>query len=125
MRGAIRGQAICCLVVAFCVGGAPLPASARVPLPTLLASAGNGFLVRPTSIYDTGDGSGVVGVLRGAGRERGSGRGFLRWTHWGATRGDGIGTYWLKRGMPVATSPFTKTSVTIVLTRVGYGHFIG
>jgi hypothetical protein len=123
MRGAIRGLTICCVMAAFSVGGAPSSASARVRLPTLLASDGNGYLVRPTSIYDTGDGSGVVGVLRGAGRERGSGRGFLRWTHRGATRGDGIGTYWLKLGTPVATSPFTKTSVTIVLTRVRSGHF--
>lgn len=100
----------------------PVTTVAAPRLPTLLASDGNGYRVRPTSIYDTGDGSGVVGVLR-AGRERGAGRGFLHWKHWGAKGGDGIGTYWLKLGTPVATSPFTKTSVRVVLTRVRYGHF--
>jgi hypothetical protein len=103
--------------------GDPPLAAAAARLPAVLASDGNGYRVRPSSIYDTGDGSGVIGVLRARQGERGAGRGYLRWRRWTSTRADATGTYWLKLGIPVGTSPFTRTSVTVALTRVRSGHF--
>ncbi len=64
-------------------------------LPSLLTGWNGRYTVRPTSIYYTGDGSGVVGVLRRRGGLGGPGRGYLHWKAWNE-RGC------LRRGEPVA-----------------------
>lgn len=98
-------------------------AAAARPLPRLLTGWYAKYLVRPTSIYYTGDGSGVVGKLRPHGGLTGPGRGSLHWGLWGAGTASGNGTVWLKLGTPTATSPFTKFAVTVSATRVRNGHF--
>ena len=83
-----------------------------------------GYRVRPTSIYYTGDGSGVVGVLRSTSAgESGPGRGFLSWKRWDPQGAYAVGTVWIKLGTPVATSPFTRFRVTLTATRVRHGYF--
>jgi hypothetical protein len=104
-----------------------LPAHAA-RLPGLLWHDGGtrrDFLVRPRSVYDTGDGSGVIGVLHrdGAQRESGPGRGSLRWTRWNERSARAVGTYWLKLGTPTATSPFTREPLIAYAYRVRGGHF--
>jgi hypothetical protein len=79
--------------------------------------------VRPSSVYYTGDGSGVLGVLRRHLGLRGPGRGSLHWTAWGSNGARGQGTVWLKLGSPTATSPFTRFAVTVTAGRVRAGRF--
>jgi hypothetical protein len=105
------------------VPAAPASATRHRHLPTLLASDGNGYLVRPTSIYYTGDGSGVFGKLRSAFGESGPGRGDLHWTAWNGRRANGAGSDWVKLGTPTATSPFTRLSGSVTATRPRDGHF--
>jgi hypothetical protein len=115
-------QAALALIVAVALLGAnaALATGRRLTLDT----GGYGYLVRPTSIYYTGDGSGVIGVLRrGRNGERGSGRGFLNWERWSRRGAFATGTLWLKLGTPTATSPFTRFHVTVTATRVRHDHF--
>lgn len=98
-------------------------ASAARPLPTLLTGWYEKYVVRPSSIYYTGDGSGLVGKLRPNGGLTGPGRGSLNWSLWGHGTASGSGTLWLKLGTPTATSPYTKFSMTVSATRVRNGHF--
>ncbi len=117
-----RGRSALALAVAVALLGAGT-ALARDRLPTL-DTGGYGYLVRPTSIYYTGDGSGVIGVLRsGYGGESGPGRGFLHWKRWSRRGAFAVGTVWLKLGAPTATSPFTRFSVTVTGGRVRDGYF--
>jgi hypothetical protein len=105
--------------VALLGAGAAL-ASGRLTLNT----GGYGYLVRPTSIYYTGDGSGVIGVLRrGSNGERGRGRGSLHWQRWSRRGAFATGTLWLKLRTPTATSPFTRFHVTVTATRVRHNYF--
>lgn len=101
----------------------PELASAARRLPTLLTGWYRRYAVRPSTIYYTGDGSGVLGVLRRGGGERGRGRGFLRWTRWGTRGAHGIATVWIKRGTPTATSRFSRFAATVDAARVRGGHF--
>jgi hypothetical protein len=124
MRPRARGRWRCALALASALAllwtGSAL---ARARLPTI-DTGGSGYLVRPTSIYYTGDGSGVVGVLRrGPSTESGPGRGYLRWKRWGRRSAFAVGTLWLKLGTPTATSPFTRFGVTVTATRVRRGYF--
>ena len=136
-RLARTGAVTAVLMAAAAAGGAAVlldsacagPAQARVPRPPGLLWHDGGrrgaFVVRPRSVYDTEDGSGVIGVLRRHGDEveHGPGRGFLRWTRWTATSGRATGTYWIKLGSPAATSRFTREPLTLLLSRVRSGHF--
>jgi hypothetical protein len=96
--------------------------SARAPLPTLLTGWYGRYTVRPTSIYFTGDGSGLIGVDRPHGGLSGPGRGFLHWTSWTRKGGAAVGTLWLKLGVP-AFSPYTRFALTLTVGRVRDGHF--
>lgn len=97
-------------------------ASARAPLPTLLTGWYARYTVRPTSIYFTGDGSGLIGKLRPHGGLSGPGRGFLRWTKWTRRSAAASGTLWLKLGVP-AFSPYTRFGLMLTVGRVRHGHF--
>ena len=92
-------------------------------LPTLLTGWYGHYTVRPSSVYYTGDGSGVLGVLRRRDGLSGPGRGDLHWTAWSAAGASGEGTVWLKLATPTATSPFTRFAVHVVLARPRNGHF--
>jgi hypothetical protein len=106
--------------VALLGASAALASGRRLTLDT----GGYGYLARPTSIYYTGDGSGVIGVLRrGPNGERGPGRGFLHWKRWSRRGAFATGTLWLKLGTPTATSPFTRFRVTVTATRVRHDYF--
>ena len=107
-------------VLSVVLAGAALGA---VRLPSLLTGWYGRYTVRPTSIYYTGDGSGVVGVLRRRGGLGGPGRGDLHWTAWNGHGAHAVGTLWLKLGTPTATSPFTRFAVGVVLGRPRFGHF--
>jgi hypothetical protein len=96
--------------------------SARARLPTLLTGWYKRYTVRPTSIYYTGDGSGLIGKDRPHGGLSGPGRGFLRWTKWTRQRAAAHGTLWLKLGVP-AFSPYTRFTLTLTAGRVRDGHF--
>jgi hypothetical protein len=108
--------------------GAVRTSAVAARLPGLLWHDGGrtgAFLVRPRSVYDTEDTSGVIGVLHRHGDEleRGPGRGFLHWRHWTAHAAFGVGTQWVKLGSPAATSPFTREPLTVSLSRVRSHRF--
>lgn len=107
--------------VLFVVLAAAALGAAR--LPSLLTGWNGRYTVRPTSIYYTGDGSGVVGVLRPRGGLGGPGRGYLHWKAWNGRGAYARGTVWLKLGTPTATSSFTRFAVSVVLERPRFGHF--
>jgi hypothetical protein len=63
-------------------------------------------------------------VLRsGPNAEGGPGRGFLHWKRWSRRGALATGTMWLKLGTPIATSRFTRFSVTVTATRVRHDYF--
>ena len=92
-------------------------------LPSLLTGWNGRYTVRPTSIYYTGDGRGVVGVLRRRGGLGGAGRGYLHWKAWNGRGAYAVGSLWLKLATPTATSPFTRFAVSVGLGRPRFGHF--
>ncbi len=107
-------------VLSVVLAGAALGAAR---LPSLLTGWNGRYTVRPTSIYYTGDGSGVVGVLRRRGGLGGPGRGYLHWKAWNGRGAYAVGSLWLKLATPTATSPFTRFAVSVVLGRPRFGHF--
>jgi hypothetical protein len=116
----IRVVAAAAVLVA-CFAAASATAAAR--LPTVMNGYDGRYVVRPSSIDNTGDGSGVVGVLRPGLRSHGPGRGSLTWTEWNDHRAAGSGTLWIKLGTPTSTSPWTRFAMTVDLRRVRDGHF--
>jgi hypothetical protein len=115
-----RGVLVAAVVFGLCGAGAALAQGGQPTLDT----GPYGYLVRPTSIYYTGDGSGVLGVLRSTSAgESGPGRGFLNWTRWSPQGAYAVGTVWIKLGTPIATSPFTRFRVTVTAARVRRGYF--
>lgn len=107
-------------VLSVVLAGAALGAAR---LPSLLTGWNGRYTVRPTSIYYTGDGSGVVGVLRRRGGLGGPGRGYLHWKAWNGRGAYAVGSLWLKLATPTATSPFTRFAVSVGLGRPRFGHF--
>jgi hypothetical protein len=108
------------MVMALVAGSA----QAGAGLPGLLVWDGHGFAVRPSTIYYTGDGSGVIGRLPSAYRAVGKRPGGLRWKVWNGTRAIGVGTVWIKSCVPdCAGSPFYSHRLTITATRVRHGYF--
>jgi hypothetical protein len=127
-----RGSPIFLTLVALLVGAtAAAAAPSRGPvahparLPGILVGYGTGFKVRPSSIYPTGDGSGVIGKLPSDyGNVVGARPGFLDWTVWTGGRAAATGTLWEKSCIPdCAGSPFVRYALTLTAGRVRDGHF--
>jgi hypothetical protein len=104
-------------------GAASRGSVAAVRLPTPLAGPGAVYEVRPKTIYYTGDGSGVIGVLRRSFGQTGPGRGYLRWATWDRVEASGEATLWLKLSTPIATSPFARVRAGVLLRDPRDGHF--
>jgi hypothetical protein len=117
------------IAVLLLAAGGPTSAHARsvavataASEPTLLTGWYAHYEVRPTSIYYTGDGSGLIGVLRPHGGLQGPGRGSLHWTRWTERGASAVGSLWLKLGTP-AFSPYTRFALTLTAGRVRHGHY--
>jgi hypothetical protein len=124
-RRAVGSLAVLVAVVLLASGQASASrhaVTARTPLPTLLTGWYGRYTVRPTSIYYTGDGSGLIGKLRPHDGLSGPGRGSLRWTRWTRQGAAAFGTLWLKLGVP-AFSPYTRFQLTLTAGRFRDGHF--
>jgi hypothetical protein len=113
-----------------CAGGAtaapaPHAAAHRHRLPGLLVWGGIKYRLRPSTIYYTGDGSGVIGKLPSDyGPAVGKRPGFLRWKVWNDSRASAVGTVWVKSCIPsCAGSPFTRYPLTLTAARVRDGNF--
>ena len=122
VRSSGRARSVVPVAVAL-VLATTASAGAAPRLPRLLTGWYTRYSVRPTTIYYTGDGSGVIGKLRRRGGLVGPGRGYLRWPTWNQQRAVGTATLWLKLGSPTATSPFTRLTASVTANRVRNGHF--
>jgi hypothetical protein len=97
-------------------------------LPRLATAAppgyGPDFVVRPHTIWFTGDNTGILGRLPKGAPAVGKQPGFLHWTTWTRERAHGVGTLWGKNCVPdCATSRFYRAAVTVTLTDPRAGHF--
>ncbi len=114
------------LAGATAAGAAPSHRAVAHParLPGLLVWDGTGFKVRPSTIYYTGDGSGVIGELPSGYPAAGTRPGSLDWTVWTRSRASATGTVWLKSCDPdCAASSFYRYALTLTAGRVRDGHF--
>jgi hypothetical protein len=86
----------------------PPVAGAPGRLPTLLRAGGGRFLVRPSTIWLSGDGSSLIGGLNGRGPHTNSNwprwAGRITWSAWTTTQALGTGVNWLDNCKPSCAS---------------------
>lgn len=102
-------------------------AGAAGSLPKLATGApfgGPGYLVRPHTIWYTGDSTGVIGRLPNGAPAVGQTPGFLHWLTWSRARAFGVGTLWANDCVPAcAYGRFHRFSLTVTATRPRHGRF--
>jgi hypothetical protein len=109
------------------LAGAGSTAGAAGSLPKLATGApfgGPRYLVRPHTIWYTGDNTGIIGRLPSGSPAVGQTPGFLHWKTWTRVQAVATGTLWGKNCVPnCAQSRFSRSSLTVTATKPRNGRF--